>query len=237
MTHRWYMHRASRDRPPAGCRDAWCCLGGGRRVVVLAAMAASLCIAALAGRQHHSAVVGFAMAAVGLASTAAATIDVVTRRLPNSWVATAAFATLCLALSSGTQSPGADDIDGLSRASAGALIAIAVVTCARMVRIDGVGGGDVKLATVIGAGVGIASPTIAGVAMVVASASCLLSTIVTRSRAVAFGPSLWLGWLVAESFAILTGGVFQPRSVHLYSRCCVASAELLRRGFVLGGGI
>ena len=205
--------------------------------MVAAALATSLCVAVLAGRQHNSIVVGIAMAAVGLASTAAATVDAVTRRLPNGWVATAAIATVCVAVGSATRSSGRVGVDGLSRACAGALIAIVVVTCARLVRIDGVGGGDVKLAAVVGACAGIASPTNAGVAMIIASASCLLIGVVTHSRAVAFGPSLWLGWLVAQSFAILTGAAFQPRSVHLYSRCCVASAELLRRGLVLGGGI
>lgn len=174
---------------------------------------------------------GWSHAALALALAAAAAVDLRTGLLPDRLVAIAAAAAVVRAAAGGWAS--------LAASAAGAAVVMAVVMAvmvvARGVAFGGVGGGDVKLAVVVGLACG---PHGAALALVVAAAFGLLMGSVTRRSAVAFGPALWLGWTAAESFETLTAPAFRPPSVSIYTACCVASAELLQRASrTLGGGL
>jgi leader peptidase (prepilin peptidase) / N-methyltransferase len=209
---------------------AWRSLSLGQRRMVCLGYAGSLAIGAAFACESDSIGGGVAIVALGTFIGLAATVDLATARLPNQLVGAAGIATAVEVVV--TPHPGA-----LAGALVGASLVVVVIGCARFVGVAGFGGGDIKLALVVGASTGVPIPTFAGVALVVAATSCLLSGHLATRRAVAFGPCLWCGWLVAKSSTILTAATVPPRSVDLYHLSCVASAELMRRAFTLGGGI
>ena len=191
--------------------------------------AGTLAIGVAFASDANSMSVGVAVVALGTLIGLAATVDLASTRLPNRLVGAAGVATLVEVVVA--PHPGA-----LAGALVGASLVVVVIGCARIVGVVGFGGGDIKLALVVGASAGVPVPTFAGVAIAVAATSCLLSGHLATQRVVAFGPCLWLGWLVAKSSTILTAATFPPHSVDLYHLLGVASAELMRRAFTLGGG-
>ena len=218
--------------------SAWRSLSSGQRRLVCLGHAVSLAVGA-ARASHADSIgvgvgvgvgVGLAVVALGTLIGLAATIDLASAQLPNRLVGAAGAATVVEVVV--TPRPGT-----LPSALVGASLVVVVIGCARIVGVVGFGGGDIKLALVVGASAGVPIPAFAGVALVIAAASCLLSGHLELRRVVAFGPCLWCGWLVAKSSTILTAATFQPRSVDLYHLSGVASAELMRRAFTLGGGI
>ncbi len=209
---------------------AWRSLPPRQCLAVSLGHVASLGIGGVLAHRHSSVLIGAVGAAVGVLIGLAATVDLATARLPNRLVGAAGVATAVEVVV--TPHPGA-----LAGALMGASLVVVVIGCARIVGVAGFGGGDFKLALVVGASAGVPIPTFAGVALVAAAASCLLSGHLAARRVVAFGPSLWCGWLVAKSSTILTAATVPPRNVDLYHLSCVASAELMRRAFTLGGGI
>lgn len=212
-----------------GITTAWRSLPPRQRLAVSLGHVASLGIGGVLAHRHCSVLLGAAGAAVGVLIGLAATVDLASARLPNRLVGAAAAATVVEIAS--------DVASDVASALAGVALVVAVVVVARMVGVVGFGGGDIKLALVVGASTGVPIPAFAGVATAIAAASCLLSGSVSGRRTVAFGPCLWLGWVIAKSSTILTAATIRGTGADLYHLSGVASAELLQRAFTLGGGI
>lgn len=124
---------------------------------------------------------------------AAALVDVIDRRLPNRMVAAALLGGTVVALV--TVLVGGDlDLRGAAIgavAFAGPLLAMHLVAPASM------GFGDVKVACVLGAAVGLIHPVYGLVALTVGSFFGALAGLVARRRTVAFGPALVAGAVAA----------------------------------------
>ena len=204
---------------------AWRSLPPRQCLAVSVGHVASLGIGGVLADRHSSVLFGAVGAAVGVLIGLAATVDLASARLPNRLAGAAAVATVVEIASDVTSALG------------GIALVVAVVGVARMVGVVGFGGGDIKLALVVGASTGVPIPAFAGVAIAIAAASCLLSGTLSGRRTVAFGPCLWLGWGIAKSSTILTAATFRGTGADPYHLTGVASAELLQRAFTLGGGI
>ncbi len=144
------------------------------------------------------------VAATGLSLlllTAAAFVDLAERRLPNELVAAAAVpvgVAAAVALAAGTSSVATGAIGGAALVGA-PLLATHVVSPA------GMGFGDVKAGTVLGAAVGLVSVPAAALTLLLALAGSGVWAVMRRRRHVALGPGLVLGALVALGAARALG--------------------------------
>jgi leader peptidase (prepilin peptidase)/N-methyltransferase len=133
-----------------------------------------------------------AVAATGLCLLilcSAALVDVVVRRLPNELVVGAALpvgVAVALALASGS-SPIA------TGALAGAALIGAPLLATHVVSPAGMGFGDVKAGTVLGAAVGLVSVPTAGLTLLLALAGSGSWAVARRQRHVALGPGMVAG--------------------------------------------
>lgn len=143
-------------------------------------------------------VVALVLALVPL--TIAALVDVAEHRLPNALVAAAAVpvvaAAAMAALGGGGEAGGA---------LLGAALCGGPLLATHLVSPSGLGFGDVKAATVVGAALGLISPVVAVAALVAALATTAFGAIAGGRRAVAFGPGLVVGAAVALAWARLVG--------------------------------
>ncbi|MDO8390420.1 MAG: A24 family peptidase [Actinomycetota bacterium] len=121
----------------------------------------------------------------GVVLATAALVDVHERRLPNRLLAAAGLLVLLAAAADGRVAP----------SLVGALVAGGLLLVVRLAR--SVGMGDVKMATVVGAGVVREHPVAAPVAIAVAAMAGAGTGLVLRRSSLPFGPALWLGWAVA----------------------------------------
>ncbi|CAN5752673.1 MAG: prepilin peptidase [Ilumatobacteraceae bacterium] len=145
-----------------------------------------------------------AVAATGLCLlilTAAALVDIVDRRLPNELVSAAALPVgVAVAL---TLAAGGSAI--ATGALAGAALVGGPLLVAHLVSPDGMGFGDVKAGSVLGAAVGLISGPVAVLALLFALAGSGGWAVVQRRRHVALGPGLVLGASTALVAARLIG--------------------------------
>lgn len=153
-----------------------------RRASVLAAMT-SVMVGAAAPLPSG---VQISTAAVGVLLVLAALVDVHERRLPNRLLAAAAVAVVAsMPWSTASQ---------VQSTIVGAAVAGGLLASVRLLR--GIGMGDVKAATVVGASVGAVSPTAAAVAVAITATVAAGVAFVARLRTLPLGPALWLGWAV-----------------------------------------
>jgi leader peptidase (prepilin peptidase)/N-methyltransferase len=173
--------------------------GRARRVDATTVAATSVVVVTLGAGVVVGSVPVAAWAAIGLL-VPAAVIDARTRRLPDPWVAAAAFAfalAWALGLAAGwTNGPGATEVATGIALTAGPLAALHLVAPASM------GFGDVKAAAVLGAAAATVDARSGLVVLALASAAAASTALVRRRRTIAFGPFLVAaGWVV-----VLAGG-------------------------------
>lgn len=127
----------------------------------------------------------------------AALVDVHEYRLPNQLLATASLLLLGSVVLS-------RDALLMRDSLVGAILGGGLMLLVRLSR--GVGMGDVKMACIVGASVGIAARTLfaAPIAIALAAFSAAVFGLLARRRRLALGPSLWFGWAAATTlFAAL----------------------------------
>ena len=121
-------------------------------------------------------------------------VDVIERRLPNRMLAAATgFGLLTLTVEWVISRGGVKLTDPLL----GALAMAAPLLCLHMAAPVAIGFGDVKLALVAGAAVGLVDPIAGLVALAIGSAGAATVGLARRLRTVAFGPGLLGGAIVA----------------------------------------
>jgi leader peptidase (prepilin peptidase) / N-methyltransferase len=127
-------------------------------------------------------------AVVAMTVLAVATLtDVTTRRIPNRLVVFGAVAVVVAALSTGT----------FHSAFIGAVVTAAPLLAIYLVSPRLLGGGDVKLAAVTGAGLGVVSPVLGVIALTVAVIVLLAVSSVRRVSSLPMAPGFAVGALVA----------------------------------------
>ncbi|MGH9270471.1 MAG: prepilin peptidase [Ilumatobacteraceae bacterium] len=181
----------------------------GRRAAALAGsitsrLLAATCVAGIAlvaARWFDEAPAVVATGLSLLILTGAALVDVAERRLPNELVAAAAIpvgVAAAVAMAAGTSSIATGAIGGAALVGA-PLLATHVVSPA------GMGFGDVKAGTVLGAAVGLVSVPAAAGTLLLALAGSGLWAVMRRRRHVALGPGLVLGAVMALGAARALG--------------------------------
>ena len=113
--------------------------------------------------------------------------DVTTRRIPNQLVVFGAVAIVVAALSTGT----------FRSALIGAVVTAAPLLAIYLVSPRLLRGGDVKLAAVTGAGLGVVSPALGVIALTVAVMALLAVSSVRRVSSLPMAPGFAIGALVA----------------------------------------
>ncbi len=171
------------------------------------AVGASLAVALVAALATAA---SFAAAMVALALAAAsvaAVVDLRERRIPDLWVAATAMplvAVLAAEMMSGSGSA------GLAAAAAGAALFAAPILLAHLVDPAAMGFGDVKLAAVLGATVGLADWRWSLVALCAASGVTAAVGIARGVRDLPFAPGLVAGAAFVHVIHAATGGVLLP---------------------------
>lgn len=117
----------------------------------------------------------------------AALIDATTRRIPNRLIVLGAVAVVVTALATGT----------FRSALIGGIVTAAPLLAIYLVSPRLLGGGDVKLAAVTGAGLGVVSPTLGVIALTVAVIVLLVVSAVRRVSSLPMAPGFAVGALVA----------------------------------------
>ncbi|WP_434969726.1 prepilin peptidase [Microbacterium sp. bgisy207] len=150
-----------------------------------------------------------AFAAFAVIGTILAIIDIRSHRLPNRLVALAG-ATGLLGLSAAAATGG--HLDVLVRALLAAVVLLGAYLVLRMLSAGGVGGGDVKLAAVIGLHLGwlgwgsVLVGTLAGFVLGGAFAAGMLATRqADRRTAIPFGP-----WMIGGAWVAIALAVSRP---------------------------
>lgn len=127
----------------------------------------------------------------------AARIDMVSRRLPDHLLLLALLPTLVAAGAEATST-------GASHAAGAVVLGMLAMGFAPFVSHaiapDSMGFGDVKMAIVLGAALGTWAPMLGLVALAIASLLALIESVVRRRTAVAFGPALVGGFIIAALF-------------------------------------
>lgn len=140
-------------------------------------------------------------AAVALPAALAAHIDVTSHRLPDRLVLLALVPTM-VALAAMVA---ASSAVGMPGAVGAVVLGMLAMGCAPLVAHGcapaALGFGDVKLSFVLGAALGTWAPALGLAALAAASLVALTESLVRRRNAVAFGPALVAGFLVATVFA------------------------------------
>jgi leader peptidase (prepilin peptidase)/N-methyltransferase len=176
--------------PAASLRAQWRrATPASRSLVVACALGSAIVVAVWLDAAPAVAATGLSL----LISSAAALVDLVERRLPNELVGAAALpvgvaAALALAAGSPAIATGA---------LAGAALLGAPLLAAHVVAPSGMGFGDVKAGTVVGAAVGLVSVPAAALGLLLALAGSGGWAVLHGRRHVALGPGLVAGAVAA----------------------------------------
>jgi leader peptidase (prepilin peptidase)/N-methyltransferase len=155
--------------------------------------------------------VAASLGAAGVLAVAAAFVDVRTRRIPNSVVvAIAAWlvvgAALAVVLDHRSVAETGGDVTAGWLLSGAPLVALIWV-----VRPAAIGGGDLKLLSLLACVVGLLAPYAAGLLVLSAVIVALAQATTSRSRNVALGPGLALGYAVAVAAGVAANNVLGGR--------------------------
>lgn len=178
--------------------EAWAVAAPVSRVLVAIA-AASGAVATLLWFPSAPAIVATGLALFAL--LAAALVDSVEHRLPNTLVGAAALpvgVAIALALAAGST-------DLALGAAAGAAMLGGPLLAAHLVSPAGMGFGDVKAGSVLGAALGLVGAQLAVLALLLALSGAGTYAVARRRRHVALGPGLVAGALVALLLARALG--------------------------------
>ncbi len=179
--------------------EAWATLSPRRRSLAVAGACTSGAVA-LAATSVVAGPVAAVLALVGVLAGAAAVVDVHERRIPNRLLGLALAAVVLVAV--------VDARATLAAVGVGAAVAGLPLWAVRYGH--GLGIGDVKFATVLGAAGGLVHPLVGlGVVWLAAVASGAFA-LATRRRCLALGPWLWAAFVGATSMAVLTVQVGGP---------------------------
>lgn len=147
-----------------------------------------------------------ATAVVLLALLPAALADLRTHRLPNRWLLAATATGVAAAVVELPVGSRLDDI-GVGDIGLGILAAAAPLLVLHLASPASMGFGDVKLGVVLGAALAPLEPIAGLVALAVGGAAGAVAALVTRRRAIPFGPALLTGAAVAT---VITPSVVTP---------------------------
>jgi leader peptidase (prepilin peptidase)/N-methyltransferase len=186
LTAKAEVDRSSTRRVAA----AWDAVGPGARVLVVAGAAAAIAVTAA-----WIPATGYALATTLSVAvlTVAAMVDVVEHRLPDALVG-AAVAPVIVAMGWAWVT---DDAAVTTAAALGAAVVGGPLLVTHLVSPAGMGFGDVKAGTVLGAALGLVSVQVAVLALVLGLAGAAASALALRRRSIALGPGLVAGAAVA----------------------------------------
>jgi len=131
-------------------------------------------------------------------AAAAALVDARSGRIPDPLVAAAVMPTLLVVASSAIAGSGAH---ALATVALGCLAFAGPVFAVHLISPDAMGFGDVKLAAVLGAALGLVDPRLGLLALCLAAAVTAAVGLVRRRRSLPFGPGLVLGATAAVLIA------------------------------------
>jgi leader peptidase (prepilin peptidase)/N-methyltransferase len=165
--------------------SAWRAIGPLGRVLTVAGAVATVAVsAAWAPRSSAAVATGVSL----LALLVAALVDAVTHRLPNALVATAAVPVLVMLVLHG---------DLVGGAMAGAALLGGPLLVTHLIAPRGMGFGDVKAGTVLGAALGLVAVPLALLALVLGLLVAAAFGLLRRLRTIPLGPALVVGSLLA----------------------------------------
>ena len=174
-------------------RSAWRATGPRGRLLTLGGVAATIAVTlAWVPLSTAAPATGLGVALL----TAAALVDAVAHRLPNATFAVAAVPVL-VAL--------AVDVALLPSSILGAALLGGPLLVTHLVAPSGMGFGDVKAGTVLGAALGLLAAPLALLALVVGLLGAALFGLLRRARTIALGPSLVAGAVLALALGRLAG--------------------------------
>lgn len=177
-----------------------------QRVPLVAVALAGLAVLGLVSRLHGS-LAATVVATTLVISAAAAFADARTGLIPNRLVAAAAVPGLLFLVHAGATGAATTWLD----MSLGTLSAAGPILAIHVVSPSAIGFGDVKLAAVLGASLGIIDPRASLLALCVASALTGLAGLLRRRSELPFGPGLVAGSVVAMFCFTLTKGALPWR--------------------------
>lgn len=151
--------------------------------------------------------VGLLPAAALVPAAWAAVVDVRHGRLPDWWVIAAALPTGLVVLAEWAVGHGPDVVWAVT---AGAGLLALPLLVAHLVSPAALGFGDVKLGAALGGAVGLVDPTVALLALVVASGATATVGLARRSPVLPLGPGLVIGAAAALLVAGRLGGTPLP---------------------------
>ena len=137
---------------------------------------------------------GLMVAATTAVCALAALVDARSRRIPNLLVAVAAVPIFAVVMLAAVAGSGAQ---ALAAVALGGLAFAGPVSIVHVLTPEAMGFGDVKLAAVLGAALGLVEPRLGLLALCVASAVTAVVGVAWRRSALPFGPGLVLGATVA----------------------------------------
>jgi leader peptidase (prepilin peptidase)/N-methyltransferase len=174
-------------------RSAWRATGVGGRLLTVGGLLATVVVTA-AWVPWSAAALATGLSVVVL--MAAALVDAVAHRLPNAIVAVAALpVVVALAL----------DVDLVPSSILGVALLGGSLLVTHLVTPSGMGFGDVKAGAVLGAALGLLAAPLALLALVLGLLAAATFGLVWRLRAVALGPSLVAGAVLALVIGRLAG--------------------------------
>ena len=186
-------------QPPGFCVGrAWALAGSAGRRSATATVAVLIVVAVVAVTQ---APFGVATVLCVVALVPAALVDVVEHRLPNAFVVASVVPVLVAIVVSLLGSG-----DAAAGALAGAVLVGGPLLVVHLISPAGMGFGDVKAGTVVGAGVGLLGATAAVLALVVALFAGAAWALAGHRRSVPLGPGLVVGAVLATAGVVGWGG-------------------------------
>ncbi len=147
----------------------------------------------------HPWLIALAMGATLSIAAWAAWVDLRSRRIPNLAVLGAAIPTALVVVWSPSHAAGV---------LAAALVAGGPLMAVHLISPTAMGFGDVKLAAVLGASLGLIDWRLGLVAICVASGATAVVGLVVRRGVLPFAPGLWFGTVATIIFVVTFGGTF-----------------------------
>lgn len=151
---------------------------------------------------RHVALSAVGVLAVGLLLGLAANVDLLEHRIPNQLLSASVIVVLIV-----TSLSGGEVLDDVALGAALAFVPIAVVLLTR-----GIGMGDVKMASVLGAAGGLIHPLVGLATVFLMALASGVAGLTTHRQRLALGPWMWGAFIVASSAAAVVLHLHAPVS-------------------------